>query len=204
MTPSTRHLARPRIVALISLVAVWTTLDAWAASVDSELLKAISLEQKSDSERVTATITQSADSDFWILERARGRSHVLRQNAAIKTELYLVDNTAYWRANGGAWIKQAITHPLTVPLNPTVLFTDQLTGVQSGPDTTIGGKLARGYTGSISWVSGGRSCSGTLSLAVTVATGLPALMRVKGNCESIAISISEVFEYGASITIDAP
>ncbi|MEP6885987.1 MAG: hypothetical protein ABJC66_14670 [Gammaproteobacteria bacterium] len=178
--------------------------NAWPATANRDFLKAISLEQKAKSERVIATITRSTDSDYWIMERTHGRAHVLRQNAVIKTELYLLDKTSYWRANGGAWIQQAVTHPLTVPLNPTVLFTDQLTGVQSGSDTTIGGKLARNYTGSISWMSGGRSCSGTVSLAVTVATGLPTLMRVKGSCESLAVSISEAFEYGVSIIIDAP
>jgi hypothetical protein len=193
-----------RLVAVIAVITVGPMSYSVAGTPDSALLQAIRLEQKADPERVTATITQSGMADSWVMEKALGRMHVRRQTPSFNSELYLLDNTAYWRFNGGSWIKQPITHPVSVPLNPSVLFTNQLTGVRAGPNEIIGGKAARSYVGSISWMSGGRSCSGELSLAVTVATGLPAALNVKGDCESLPIDIAETFEYGASIQIKSP
>lgn len=188
----------------VGITALGPARRTLAASPAGQLLQAIRLEQQADSERVTINVTQAAESDFWTIERARGRSHILSRRPDIKTELYLIDGTVYWRVNGGSWIKQPLMHPLAVPLKPAVLFTNQLTGVRAGPDEIVGGQAAKTYAGTISWVSGGRSCSGALSLAVSSATGLPALLRVKGNCESRPMTISESFEFGPSIHIEAP
>lgn len=193
-----------RLLWIVAITALGPAQRSLAASPASELLKAIRLEQQSDPERVSITIAQAAESDSWTVEKARGRSHILSRRRDIETELYVIEDNAYWRANGGSWIKRPLSHPLTVPLNPSVLFADQLTGVRAGPDKTIAGTPTKTYTGTIAWVSGGRSCSGALSLAVSVATGLPVLLQVKGDCESSPTTISESFEYGPSIHIDAP
>jgi Tachylectin len=194
---------RCAVAVLAHVLAVFVQV-AVSAAQDQYLVRAISAEGQAPRKRVVIEQTVGTQRSRKVLTRIASDKFRLETFPAhgpasdmviFEDKLYLKRITDWLETKAPPSLSGAGFHPDLSKLLSKVIAT----GFQS-----IDGLRYRAFSGPATWPSNQSNSAGTLEILINAQTGILYRSTFSGQCGTLACSFIQAFEFGDTVTLDAP